>query len=211
MKADLMKPLTLSALLALGSASALWAQEDGDAPEGEAPAAEAPVDGAEDLDMGTEVALQPGQIYLAEQHGDWERRCAFNPDGNEPCQMYQLLKDTDGTPVAEINLMRLPEGGAAVAGATFVAPLETLLTEKLTIAVDSGGGKQYAFRLCTQQGCIVQLGLAADDIAAMKAGNVATASIVPAVAPDQRVNLAISLSGFTAAYDALPVPVAPQQ
>lgn len=166
--------------------------------------------------MGTDAERQPGQIYVAEVHGDWERRCANNPDGDDPpCQMYQLLKDTDGTPVAEINIVRLPEGGQAVAGATFVAPpLETLLTEKLTLAVDSGGGKEYAFRVCTAQGCIVQLGFGAGgDIAAFKAGNVATATIVPAIAPDQRVQLPISLSGFTAAFDALEAPPAlpPQQ
>ena len=213
MKADLLKPLTLAALVALSTASATWAQDEGaaePAAEGEAAAAS---EGTPELDMGTDVTAerQPGQVYVAEVHGDWERRCAHNPGGEDPCQMYQLLKDPDGTPVAEFNLMRLPEGGQAVAGATFVAPLETLLTERLTIAVDSGGGKQYAFRVCTAQGCIVQLGLTAAEIEQMKAGNMATATIVPAVAPDQRVNLSLSLSGFTAAYDALTVPLAPQQ
>ncbi|PID35237.1 MAG: invasion-associated locus B family protein [Rhodobacterales bacterium] len=214
MTADLMKSLGVATLMALTTAGTAWAQDDSQAETGAATEAqvETPAEGAADtppLDMGTEVTreLQPGQIYLAEKHGDWERRCVFNPEGVEPCQMYQLLKDTDGTPVAEFNLMRLPKGGQAVAGANFIAPLETLLTENLTLTVDSGGGKKYAFRLCTKQGCVVQMGLTAADVAAMKAGNVATATIVPAIAPDQRVNLPISLTGFTAAYDALPVPV----
>ena len=221
MKADLLKPLTLAALLALSTAPVAIAQDTGDtapaeedAPAEPAPEAEAEgegTSGVSGLDMGTDAERQPGQIYVAEVHGDWERRCANNPDGDDPCQMYQLLKDTDGTPVAEINIVRLPDGGQAVAGATFVAPLETLLTEKLTLAVDSGGGKEYAFRVCTTQGCIVQLGFGAGDIAAFKAGNVATATIVPAIAPDQRVQLPISLSGFTAAFDALEAPALPQQ
>ncbi|WP_421704423.1 invasion associated locus B family protein [Aliiroseovarius sp.] len=216
MKADLLKPLTLAALFALSTASTGWAQDSGEAApaEGEDAAAEAEAEadaGVTGLDMGTDAERQPGQIYVAEVHGDWERRCAHNPGGDDPCQMYQLLKDADGTPVAEINIVRLPEGSQALAGATFVAPLETLLTEKLTIAVDSGGGKEYAFRVCTAQGCLVQLGFGPADIAAMKAGSVATATIVPAVAPDQRVQLPISLTGFTAAFDSLQPPVLPQQ
>jgi invasion protein IalB len=215
MKADLLKPLTLAAVFALSTASGAWAQDEGaTTPTEDEPATEAePTSGVTGLDMGSEAApeRQPGQIYVAEVHGDWEQRCAHNPNGDDPCQMYQLLKDTDGTPVAEINIVRLPEGSPAVAGASFVAPLETLLTEKLTIAIDSGGGKEYAFRVCTSQGCIAQLGFGPGDIAAMKAGNVATATIVPAIAPDQRVQLPISLTGFTAAYDALVPPAIPQQ
>ena len=204
MMADLLKPLTLAVLVALTTVPAAQAQENGEA---------GTADATSGLDMGSDVTAerQPGQVYVAEVHGDWERRCAFNPNGEDPCQMYQLLKDSDGTPVAEFNLMRLQEGAQAAAVGTFVAPLETLLTERLTLSVDGGGGKQYAFRLCTAQGCVVQLGLTDDEIHQMKAGNVATASIVPAIAPDQRVNLSLSLTGFTAAYDALTVPVAPQQ
>lgn len=222
MKAELIKPLTLATLVALGTpalaqdetaaatdAEAAAAADAEAAVEAEAPAEDAaPADTG--LDMGTDVAAerQPGQVYVADVHGAWELRCAHNPAGEDPCQMYQLLKDSDDNAVAEINILRLPEGGPAAAGATFIAPLETLLTQQLTLAVDSGSPKRYAFRLCAQLGCMVQMGFTAEEIANMKAGAVATATIVPAIAPDQKVELPISLTGFTAAFDALTVPPA---
>jgi invasion protein IalB len=39
------------------------------------------------------------------------------------------------------------------------------------------------------------------DVTAFKRGKEATITIVPALAPDQTVDLALSLSGFTAGYD----------
>lgn len=211
MRIAVMKPLTLVALLALGAPA--WAQDTTteDAPETtteEAPAV------AEDgnpagLDMGevVDTERQPGQDYVAEVFGDWELRCLYNPEGEDPCQLYQLLEDANGTPTAEITVVRLPEGQQATAGATFVAPLQTLLTQQLTIGVDGGQTKRYAFHFCTQVGCYARIGLTADEVNQYKRGAQATAVIVPAGAPDQKVELNISLTGFTAGYDALVVPV----
>ena len=44
----------------------------------------------------------------------------------------------DGNSVAEIAIVSLPDSGQAVAGATIVVPLETLLTEQLVMRVDGG-------------------------------------------------------------------------
>ena len=82
-----------------------------------------------------------------------------------------------------------------------VAPLETLLTEELTISVDGTAARRYPFTFCNQAGCVARIGFTAEEVAQFKAGNVAQLSIVPAAAPDQRVDLAISLTGFTAGYD----------
>ncbi len=99
-------------------------------------------------------ARQPGQTYIEKVVGDWERKCITLPEGqgDNPCQMYQLLKDDKGNAVAEVSLGRLPDGGQAVAGATVVVPLETLLTQQLTVAVDGGQGKRYPFRFCAHPG-----------------------------------------------------------
>ena len=115
--------------------------------------------------------------------------------------MYQLLTDGQGTSVAEISLFRLAGGGQVVAGATFVVPLETLLTEKLTLQVDAGQAKRYDFSFCTKIGCYARVGFTAQDIAGFKAGNVAKIGITPALAPDQKVTLEMSLKGFTASFD----------
>ena len=158
------------------------------------------------LDMGQVVdgERQPGTLYTDEVFGDWARRCTANPEGDDPCHMYQLLKDGDGNDTAEVTIQRLPEGLQAAAGATVIVPLQTLLTQQLVIKIDGGQTKRYPFKFCTQIGCIAQIGLTAAEVNAFKRGAKATVTIVPAGAPDQKVNLDLSLTGFTAAYDSLP-------
>lgn len=102
-------------------------------------------------------------------------------------------------------MFRIDNGGQAAAGATVLVPLETLLTAQLTIAVDNAPGKRYNFVFCNPLGCASQIGLTNEDIEAFKRGSKATVSIVPAPAPDQVVALTMSLSGFTAGYDAVDV------
>ena len=161
---------------------------------------------ADDLSMGQEEGTaQIVEAYTKETHGDWQLQCFPVEEGDEPCQLYQLLKDEQGTDVAEVAIFRLPSGGQAVAGATVTVPLETLLTAQLTIAVDGGKGKRYPFSFCTPIGCIARIGFTAQDIASFKKGASATVTLVPAPAPDQKVQLKMSLSGFTDGYNAASV------
>jgi invasion protein IalB len=196
-------PTPLAALLAFALVAPLAAQEA--APE-DAPATEdttAP-DPADDLSLGTPVdgaAPSIGEPYTRETFGDWSMRCLRAAEGPDPCQLYQLLFDGDGNAVAEISMFPLPEGSRAAAGATIVAPLETLLTEQVVISVDGGTAKTYPFTFCNAGGCVSRVGFTAEDIAAFKAGGAAELRIVPAVAPDQEVTLTISLVGFTAGFD----------
>jgi invasion protein IalB len=198
---------TLPALLLVGLALAtpLAAQEattEGAAPA--APAEAAPADPAADLDMGTPVESgEPavGEAYSRETFGDWSMRCLKAPEGPDPCQLYQLLFDGEGNAVAEISMFPLPPGSRAAAGATIVAPLETLLTEQVVITVDGGTAKTYPFTFCNAGGCVSRVGFTAEDVAAFKAGAAAMLRIVPAAAPDQVVELKISLAGFTAGFD----------
>jgi invasion protein IalB len=121
--------------------------------------------------------------------------------------LYQLLKDGAGNEVAEISMFGLPEGSAAAAGATIVVPLETLLTPGLRLAVDGGETRTYPFTFCNQAGCVARIGFRAEEVASFKRGAKAVLSIVPARAPDQVVNLDVSLNGFTAGYDAVAAQV----
>lgn len=214
-KRDLTPTLAAAVLLA-ALASPVLAQETapttGTAPTTEtAPAAEtAPANG---LAMGTEAGAAPvvltketaqvGQGYLAASFDQWEQRCEKTADGKDPCQLFQLLKDADGNSVAEIGLFPLPEAGQAVAGATIVAPLETLLTANLTIAIDASAAKIYPFTFCTIGGCVARVGFTAEEVEQFKKGAKATMTIVPAAAPEETVNLDISLKGFTAGYEAV--------
>jgi len=166
----------------------------------EVPATDLAVEG---LEMGTPVEDGPveGQPYIREVFGDWALRCINLAEGPEPCELYQLLLDADSNPVAEISMFPLPPGGQAAAGANIVAPLETLLTEQLTLAVDGGTPRRYPFSFCNAGGCVARVGFSAEDVLAFKRGNSATIRIVPAIAPEEEVLLTISLTGFTAGFD----------
>jgi invasion protein IalB len=187
-----MKPLSLTvALLAATLALPLAAQET----ETTSAAEQA------GLSLGEP---EVGSAYVRETFSDWELRCVVSPEGQpDPCQLFQLLLDEQGNPVAEFNLFDVPDEGDLVAGATIVTPLDTLLTGQLRMAVDSGQPRVYPFSFCQPVGCYVRLGLTANDIQSFRAGNQAIVAIVPLRAPDQLVPLSVSLSGFTAGFEAL--------
>lgn len=193
-----LKALTLAALVA-AAPMALMAQSSSD--DGSATAIE------DQLSFGepTRETAEIGQTYTDEVIGDWEMRCIKTEAEEDPCQMYQLMDDGQGQPVAEMSLFRLPEGGRAIAGATLVVPLETALPQQVSVSVDGGKARRYPYAFCNPVGCYARMGLTAPDIAAFKAGNQAVLTIVPALAPDQKVNLTLSLTGFTASFDRVSV------
>ncbi|MCQ0093212.1 invasion associated locus B family protein [Roseovarius sp. M141] len=165
--------------------------------------ADAPATEGEAFATGTEVAEKEPPVYIKEKFGDWSLRCFRNADGDDPCQLYQLLREEGGNPVAEFSIFRISGQAPAVAGATAIVPLITLLTEELKISVDGGTAKSYPYRVCTEAGCVAQIGMTEQDIAVFKKGAKAQMVLVPAQAPDQKVKINISLNGFTAGYDAV--------
>lgn len=220
--------------LAMVLAAPAWAQDAGTNTPAETsaetpaePAADAPAPAA-GTETGTETdtAEEPGspgdglmqgesvgqalgggpEIYMREEHGDWEVRCLKAPEGQtDPCQLYQRLSDQQGNPTADVNFFDLPDGNEIVAGATVLTPLQTLLTAQVTMQIDSGEPRRYPFSFCDQSGCYARMGFTAADVAALKRGAKATLTLVPALAPDQKAELAMSLSGFTAGLSAVEV------
>lgn len=184
--------------LALSATAMAQTSEESAAPD-DAGTEQAEVPG---LSMGTED-VAPGGPYVRDTFGDWELRCVRAGEDAEICQLYQLMRDGEGNSVAEFNVFPLPEGQQAVAGANIVTPLETLLTASLRLAVDSGPAKRYPYSFCSQVGCFSRIGLTTEELAGFRAGAAATVTIVPAAAPNETVELTLSLSGFTAGYNAL--------
>ncbi|ATG39603.1 MULTISPECIES: invasion associated locus B family protein [Phaeobacter] len=204
-------PMTLAALMALPLP--VMAQDTAGAAETEEsqPAAEATTEApkADDvLDLGQPVQDGPqlGQRYSKETHGDWDLACVKTEEDNDPCSLLQIMTDASGNPMAEFSMFRInQEGSQAVAGATVIVPLETLLPAALTISIDGAPGKRYNYSFCNPMGCVAQIGLTETDIAAFKKGKKATLSLRPAPAPDQVINMDLSLSGFTAGYNVVDV------
>ncbi len=181
---------------ATGEAAVDAAADGTAADEGTAP-------GDDSFSTGKEVGTDQPAVYLKEKFGDWNLRCFRNADGEDPCQLYQLLREAGGNPIAEFSVFRIEGQAPAVAGATAIVPLVTLLTEELKMSVDGGTAKSYPYRVCTEAGCVAQIGLTAEDIATFKKGSKAQFTLVPAQAPDQKVKIDVSLSGFTAGYEAV--------
>lgn len=197
-----LRMMGLSAALAAGLASTAFAQDTSAAEEAPAEAStEQAADASTDFPLGTPVAeVQVGQTYSLETHGDWEIQCVKAPEGSaDPCNIFQLLTDEVGTEVAQVAIFHYGQGQVDAA-ATFVAPLATHLPAQLTLAIDGSNGVVYPYTFCTSIGCFARFGLTAADVEGLKKGVKGVATIVPAERPDQKVNLDISLSGFTAAY-----------
>jgi len=173
----------------------------------DAPATESAADPATGKDnafsTGQQVDGEKPAVYIREEFGDWSLRCFRNDDGDDPCQLYQLLREEGGNPVAEFSVFRIEGQAPAVAGATAIVPLVTLLTEELKMSVDGATAKSYPYRVCTEAGCVAQMGLTAEDVNTFKRGKAAQITLVPAQAPDKKVRIDISLSGFTAGYEAV--------
>jgi invasion protein IalB len=180
---------TMAAAAFTLTASSLFAQT----PE----ATDSPLTG---LSTGEIISQENDESYVGNTHGDWELVCVRIPDEQDPCQMYQLLRDGEGNATAEITVFPLPPGQEAAAGATILTPLDTLLTAQLVMQVDNSDAKRYPFTFCTAIGCIARVGFTAAEVDAFRRGATATWSLVPVAAPDQVVNLNMSLIGFTAAF-----------
>lgn len=163
---------------------------------------EAPADAAADP-AAEDGEPRVGSYYLMEEHGNWMIRCIRAGQGKDPCEMYKLLSDEDENAVAEFTLIPLSNGQVA-AGATIIAPLETDLIEGLGLQIDNGEMRGYPFSVCTPVGCVSRLGFTEAELNAMKRGSRATVQLVPFGGDaEQPVQLGVSLSGFTAAFDSL--------
>lgn len=184
-----------------------------DAPATDAPATDAPATDAPATDAPADADGEPqiGAYYLKETHGDWQVRCIRAPEGPDPCELFQLLRDSVENPVAEATIIPL-SGGQVAAGMTITAPLETDLVAGLGLRVDQGQAVGYPFNVCVPIGCISRVGLTEAELNGFKRGAAATVTLLPFGADvDNRVELPMSLTGFTAGMNALTAYVAEMQ
>lgn len=185
-------------------------QPGGEAPSaGGAPSTPAPAtpEGADTSvppqpEAGAPLAPQQPAVEVT-QHGDWEVGCL--PETTQ-CEMQQVAVDSDGNPVILARMVRLPEAAQAQALIVFNTPLGTLLPPGLSVQIDSAPANPLPFEWCVQEGCIVRLGLREPDVLAMKRGSEVKLTVASIADPETPVVLTLSLTGFTAGFDSLPVP-----
>lgn len=173
-------------------------------PAAEAETTEATTAEDETFPVAEDPTEQIGSEYIREAHGDWQIICIRAGEGKtENCRMYQLLNDDTDNAVAELSILALENAEQAAAGVNFITPLGTLLTAQASMRIDSGKVKRYPYSWCEQLGCITRFGLTKAELETMKKGNKAVMSITAAAAPKAPLSLDVSLSGFTAAWNAL--------
>ncbi|SDL07435.1 invasion associated locus B family protein [Paracoccus chinensis] len=163
----------------------------------------APAQSAGTAPAQTPAQDQVGSYYTKSTHGDWQLRCLRTQDGKDPCELYQLLRDDQQTPVAEISVV--PFSGEAAAIMNFVAPLETNLEAGMGLQIDAGKNNRYPFMVCAPIGCVSRIGMSQAELDSFKRGSKATVSLLPfgGTMEENLVRLNVSLSGFTAGFDEL--------
>lgn len=187
----LKRKIALPLLLSVGMAAGAHAQTKAQTPAKTTATTTGPA--ATTAQPGSNV----GQPYIKSTVGDWELRCVHTASGHDPCQLFQLVKDSTKHPVAEFALTNLPSGQAAALGGTIVTPLETMLPQGIRMKIDNSPEKSYGFLFCNRTGCVSRVGFTAKEEEAMKKGQKISMTIVPVAAPDHPVSLTVSLKGFT--------------
>jgi len=153
-----------------------------------------------DQNFPTAEAIADDANGVVARHGDWQIRCA--PEGNN-CRMFQAGFDEEGNEIANISLQPLPEGSAALLGASVVTPLLTLLPRGVTMGIDDGVPAAYPFSWCDRAGCYARFGMTTGQVDAMKAGTSAYLSLFAIVDQSKEIRASVSLVGFTDAFDDL--------
>ena len=157
---------------------------------------------AEELVQASKPAI--GEGYLREKYGEWELRCIkAEVMKDEECRVFNFLVDQDGNTIAQLDMQFLSKGGKAVAGVDIATPLGSLLTAQVVLKIDAGKAKRYPYTWCDQQGCYARFGMKQEEIDAMKRGAKANVTILSVASPDQPLSMDLSLSGFTAVWNAI--------
>jgi invasion protein IalB len=141
----------------------------------------------------------PKQV-LAATHGDWEIQCL---EGTETCAMQQVGETPEGKRALLVTIQRLAgvqaEGREVPAAVTVNTPAGVLIPYGVRVRVDDGNTAQVPLLRCLADNCVARAPMSAEAVAELKRGGKATFAIFL----EEEVLVDVSLSGFTAAYDAL--------
>ncbi|GAB2718572.1 invasion associated locus B family protein [Halomonas garicola] len=142
----------------------------------------------------TAFAQDAGPAMDTETFKDWDVNCPVNSsEGN--CAMTQMIEDASGEPVLRVVVGNPPQLDSAAM--TILTPLGVRLAAGLQLQVDSNEPVGMPYQVCLPQGCRADLPLPAELVSQLRGGSTATISMIDP--DDQRVDLDVSLMGFTSA------------
>jgi invasion protein IalB len=145
-------------------------------------------------------------LEITRTDGDWSTACTTT----EPrqCVMRQVGRLPSGEEIMEMSIRRIApqqtQQGTVEALINVRTPLGVLLREGVTIQIDAAQPQRGQFVLCAADGCLLREPLPNSLVEAMKKGAAAkVAFAVPQGNQAARLEAEISLTGFTAAFNAL--------
>ena len=144
--------------------------------------------------------LQQTEPYIKERFENWTLKCIKPVNSIERCEANQIIFNQKQQPVAEISIIKLPKDQVAVAAATIIVPLETILSEGLVLAIQELEPKRYQFKFCNSLGCYSQIGLTDDEVEALKKKEKASIVLKHISSGDQQIVIPMSLNGFTKTF-----------
>ncbi|MCF3936272.1 invasion associated locus B family protein [Acuticoccus sp. M5D2P5] len=151
------------------------------------------------LPLSSVAAQDAGPDALTEVYRDWTVRCATPDGGERRCWMTQVVNQTEtGERILQIEIA-LSDDGPLLA---FLTPFGLHLPSGLDIAIDEGTVRTLAFRTCLPRGCLIEERPDEEELSAMRRGQTMSVTMV-AAQNENAVNMELSLSGFSAAYNRL--------
>ncbi len=135
---------------------------------------------------------------------DWRVQCETPEGAEKHCHMFQnvVLKE-DGRQLLHIAVGHVPDQERQIV-AILTLPLGIALPPGVSLQVDDAEPMRLPVEHCIPQGCRVLLPVDDNLLGAMKAGTLAKVTFNDATR--QPIGVPVSLSGFTAAFNALKPP-----
>lgn len=134
------------------------------------------------------------------QYQDWKVRC-LQASGTHKCEMTQLISNPSADTAIMRVIMGYPQQAKNTAVMVFALPLGTRLAPGLRISIDGGKPIRIPFQVCLRNGCRATLPLKPSLLSKFRNGVSAEVSLIGP--RGKRIDLEISLMGFTAASKAI--------
>jgi len=135
-------------------------------------------------------------------YGDWNMRCETPPGAQGPqCALMQYVVAESRSNVGlSVIMLKTADGKAKLL--RIITPLGVLLPSGLGLKIDDEDIGRAGFVRCVAEGCLAEVIM--EDVLLNKLRRGQQATFIVFVSPEDGIGIPISLSGFSAGYDALP-------
>jgi len=135
-------------------------------------------------------------------YGDWNMRCETPPGAQGPqCALMQYVV-AESRPNVGLSVIMLKTADGKAKLLRIITPLGVLLPSGLGLKIDDEDIGRAGFVRCIAEGCLAEVILEDELLNKLRRGQQAT--FIVFVSPEDGIGIPISLSGFSAGYDALP-------